>query len=104
MSKFRACLAVLLVCLATLVSLPSDVQAQTLGGGAGHATAPLNTGPMQEWMDTDASNTANAMICAVIGDLGGTKLAVVLMDEGGMVHDERGVYDHKQCPNQELVD
>jgi len=42
------------------------------------------------------------LLCGV--DLGGTKLAVVLMDEGGAIRDERVVYDHKQCPNQELVD
>ena len=41
------------------------------------------------------------LLCGV--DLGGTKLAVVLMGEDGTIRDERVVYDHKQCPNQELV-
>lgn len=42
------------------------------------------------------------LLCGV--DLGGTKLAVVLMDEGGTIRDERVVYNHRELPDQELAD
>jgi glucokinase len=41
------------------------------------------------------------MLCGV--DLGGTKLAVILMDDGGVIRDESVVYDHKNLPDQTLV-
>ena len=57
-----------------LLASPPEVHAQSWGE-AGTASGNMQRGPMSDWMDTSYDGqTANRLICAVIGDLGGTQL------------------------------